>query len=96
MCAGLCFTTYTLFHHTFNSPDTHFDKKDRTSQPYERSAQGEAGASWIADIRSKSRWNRPGVDVGAVSVFEGWLKPSKVDGVAKVHGPTPPVASTTA
>ena len=44
-------------------------------------------------LQTKSRWNRPGLDVGAVSVFESWLKPDKAEGVAKVHGPTPPPQS---
>lgn len=43
---------------------------------------------WL--MQTKSRWNRPGLDVGAVSVFESWLKPDKAEGVAKVHGPSPP------
>ena len=52
-----------------------------------------ACVSSLALLQTKSRWNRPGLDVGAVSVFESWLKPDKAEGVAKVHGPTPPMQS---
>ena len=66
MCVGLTFMTYTLYRATVLAPDTHFDKKDRTTQPYERTAQGEEGKKWLEGVRSMSRWNRPGLDVGQV------------------------------
>ena len=51
------------------------------------------GEAWAQDVKAKSRWNRPGLDVGAVSVFENWFKPEKKEGSAKVFGPTPPASA---
>ncbi len=86
--------TYTMFRATFSAPDTHWDKTVRSSQqPYERERLAEEAKAWDEAVRSKSRWNRPGLDVGQVSVFESWFKPNKAEGVAKVHGPTPPAPS---
>jgi hypothetical protein len=85
--AALTFMTYKITHHAVYNPDVKFDKTARTS-PFERSeAEGEA---WLQGVRNHSRWNRPGLDVGAVSVFESWFKPEKKEGSAKVFGPTPP------
>ena len=84
------FSCWTIYHQVFNSPDIHWDKSERSAQPFDRVKQASDGQEWVDTLKSKSRWNRPGVDVGAVSVFEAWLKPMPVDGLAKVHGPTPP------
>ena len=134
VCAALCFTTYASVRAVTISPDAHWTKTERCSQPYERVEQAKEGEVWAATMKvcvmcvcacvqatvctlashksphyleaacsplvracvssqTKSRWNRPGLDVGAVSVFESWLKPDKAEGVAKVHGPTPPMQS---
>lgn len=136
VCAALCFTTYASVRAVTISPDAHWAKTERCSQPYERVEQAKEGEVWAATMKvcdvcacvqatvctlashksphsleaacsplvracvsspallqTKSRWNRPGLDVGAVSVFESWLKPDKAEGVAKVHGPTPPMQS---
>ncbi len=88
---GLGLMTYTVVRASVIAPDVHWDKTARSAQqPYEREAQAADGKVWIETIRSKSRWNRPGLDVGQVSVFEPWFKPNKAEGVAKVHGPAPP------
>lgn len=46
--------------------------------------------AWKENVKAKSRWNRPGLDVGSVSMFESWWKPEKKEGTADKHGPTPP------
>lgn len=87
-CA-LTFMTYKLTHHALYNPDVKFDKTAR-SEPFERNI--DEATAWKAGVKASSRWNRPGLDVGAVSVFEPWFKPAKVEGTAIVHGPTPPKA----
>ena len=63
-------------------------KAERTSQPYERTAQAAEAQAWAETMKTKSRWNRPGLDVGQVSVFESWFKPSKQESSA-VKSDTP-------
>ena len=90
VATGLAFMTFKLTHHAIYNPDVKFDKTARMS-PFDRSeAEGEV---WAQNAKSHSRWNRPGLDVGAVSVFEAWFKPEKKEGTAKVFGPTPPASA---
>lgn len=84
---GLGFMTYTIVRSALYDPDVHWSKDERCAQPYDRVNSVEEGKKWAEEAQAKSRWNRPGVDVGAVSVFEAWSKPAKQDGLAKVHGP---------
>lgn len=87
--AGLVFMTYKLTRATLYNPDVHWDKTARSTQFYRDEKEAEA---WGEAMRAHSRWNRPGLDVGQVSVFESWFKPAKQDGSAKVFGPAPPKA----
>lgn len=79
--------TYKLAHHALYNPDVRFDKTAR-SEPFERNM--EEATAWKENMKAGSRWNRPGLDVGQVSVFESWFKPAKKAGSALAHGPAPP------
>jgi hypothetical protein len=90
VAAALGFLGWSSARHLSLSPDTHFAKGERCVGPYDRSGQQQEGQVWADTMKTKSRWNRPGLDVGEVSIFEAWFKPEKAAGLAAVHGPTPP------
>jgi len=46
VCAALCFTTYASVRAVTISPDTHWTKAERCSQPYERTEQAREGEEW--------------------------------------------------
>ena len=81
--------TFKLAHHALYNPDVKFDKTTRSDGMASERNEEEA-TTWKAGMKSRSRWNRPGLDVGQVSVFEPWYKPTKQEGVATQFGPTPP------
>ena len=78
---------YKTWHAAAKGPDVKWDK-ERRANPWDRDV--EEAAEWKEAMKRGSRWNRPGVDVGAVSIFEGWFKPERKEGSAMEFGPAPP------
>ena len=90
--AGCVFMCYKIWHATWG-PDSHFNRSERSVPPYERRNQAAEGLKWSEEMKSGSRWSRPGLDVGQVTVFESPFKPTRVEGVAERFGPAPPLAA---
>jgi hypothetical protein len=90
--AGCVFMCYKIWHATWG-PDSHFNRSERSVPPYERRNQAAEGLKWAEEMKNGSRWSRPGLDVGQVTVFESPFKPTRVEGVAERFGPAPPAAA---
>lgn len=84
---GLGCLSYNVTHQAFHNPDIKINRHSR-SVPFIHDV--EEAEAWDGHHKEMSRWNRPGVDVGQVSVFEPWIKPPKVAGLAAQYGPAPP------
>ena len=84
---ALTFMVYKTWHAAALNPEVKWDKDRRSTQ---FSFNEEEGKEWKEAMKRGSRWNRPGVDVGAVSIFEGWFKPERKEGSAMEFGPAPP------
>lgn len=87
LTAGLSLSLYTGVHHALHDPDVKINRKTR-SHPF---MFDETGATdWIHMHKDWSRWNRPGVDVGNVTIFGPWSMPEARPGLADQYGPSPP------
>lgn len=79
------------YHAAAMNPDVKWDKTHRGNHFFERDMK--EAQKWVDGMHNSSRWNRPGLDVGGVSIFESWGKPSKKEGSAVTYGPAPPTTA---